>query len=92
MSVSKIKDDLNSQTYCNIYLTTICNFINKPNQFNSINVLYRILGQMTVNLTYTPILASWPRSLRICPGVRLQTTLIIRHISEQYLKKISLAN
>ena len=39
-----------------------------------------MLGKVTVNLTYTPILASRPKSHRICPGVRLTTTLIIRHI------------
>ena len=45
-----------------------------------------IQGNVTVSGTYNPNFASRPRSIRICPGVRLQTTCIIRHISEQILK------
>ena len=40
---------------------------------------YRIMWNATVNLTFTPIVARMPRSIRICPGVWLRT-LIIRHI------------
>ena len=65
------------------------------NQINFIALIfYHNLGKVNVNLTYTPILASKPRSRRICPGVRLRTTLIIRHIVS-YIRiwfEISLTN
>ena len=56
--------------------------ISLTNQINLIVLMffYHILGNVTVNLTYILILSSRPRSRRICPGVRLRSTLIIRHI------------
>ena len=42
---------------------------------------FNIVGKVTVNLTYSPILDCWSRSGPIFPGVMLQTTLIIRRIA-----------
>ena len=39
-----------------------------------------IIYNVTVNINYKPILASRPRCRRICPGVRLKVTLLIKHI------------
>ena len=39
-----------------------------------------IVYNVTVNVIYKPILASRPRSRRLCLGVRLYVTLIVRHI------------
>ena len=62
--------------------------ISLTNQINFIVLkFYHILGKMTVNLTYTLNLASRPKSRRICPGVRLRTTLIIRHIVTYFWKE-----
>ena len=41
---------------------------------------YHIQGNVTVSVTYSPILASRPRRSRICPGAGLQVTLKVRHI------------
>ena len=79
MSGSKIEDDINNQTCSVIYINRILNFHEQIKLIIRISVCYHIPGKVTVNLTITPILASGPRGLRICPRQRLRTTLIIRH-------------
>ena len=42
---------------------------------------YQIQCNVTVHVTYAPFLASWSRrDRRICPGVKLQVNLLIKHI------------
>ena len=44
-------------------------------------IFYHIQGYVTVSVTLTPILDSRPSSRRICPGLRLMVTLIVRLIA-----------
>ena len=43
-------------------------------------LIYYMHGNVTVSLTLTPILGSRPRSRLTRSGVRLQVTLIVRHV------------
>ena len=80
MSGSKNVDDFDNET----------NFTYARSQFEillthqiSLFVLilfHHIQGNVTVTVTWNPILASWPRRRRIGPGGRLYVTLIVRHI------------
>ena len=44
-------------------------------------LFYHVQDKVTVSVTYTPISASRPRRLRMCPGERLHVTLIGRKIA-----------
>ena len=50
------------------------------NLFNLANSFCHIQGNLSVSVTCTPILANRVRSRRICLGVRLYVTLIVKHI------------
>ena len=54
--------------------------ISLSHQINLTKLMCLSYIRQTDNLTCHPILASWTRSRRKCPGVRLRTTLIFWHI------------
>ena len=80
MSGIKNIDDFDNQSYCYICLTTIWKFIKTSNYFNRSNSFLSYTIHVTVSVTYNPIWAIWPRSCRLCPGVRMWMTLIIKRI------------
>ena len=78
MTGSKTVYDFNSQTQC-----TICRpqfEISLTHQTNLILIMCVLMDNVTVIVNYNPILGSRPWCRRLCPGVRLDVTLIVWHI------------
>ena len=80
MSGSRNVEDFNYQTYGYICLTRIWIIINTWNLFNRANSFLSYSRQRNCQCDQTPILASRPRSRRICLAVGMYRTLIIKHM------------